>query len=286
MLNLDTLRSFAEVAKSGSFSRAASALGLSQPTVSEHIRSLEDRLGLALIVRGRRQSALTPAGQRVLATAERIVELSTALLLTKNPSPIRLGVSSNILVYYLATQVGWLNHAGVLIETKPNPDLAQGLRAGGLDLAVMEWPIEHPSIRVKPLFEDPLLVIVNPDHPFAALQHITVKQLKTLPLWGGESGTGTYSLLKKALGRDADSLNIGGNLGSTEAVKQAVIAGAGASIVLAGAVEREISDGRLIGLKIKGHRLTKTFYLCAREAVLESSESAALIQQLTDSFVQ
>jgi len=286
MLNLDTLRSFAEVAKSGSFSRAASALGLSQPTVSEHIRSLEDRLGIALITRGRRQSALTPAGERVLVTAERIVELSTALLLTQNPSSLRLGVSSNILVYYLATQVAWLKQAGVLIETKTNPDLAQGLRNGAIDLAVMEWPVEDTGIGVRPLFEDPLLVIVNPSHPLANLQHITLKQLKTLSLWGGESGTGTYSLLKTALGRDADALKMDGNLGSTEAVKQAVIAGAGASIVLAGAVEREISDGRLIGLKVKGHRLTKKFYLCAREAVLESSETAALVKQLADSFVQ
>ena len=286
MLNLDTLRSFAEVAKSGSFSRAAQVLGLSQPTVSEHIRSLEDRLGLALIVRGRRQSALTPDGERVLVTAERIIELSTALFLTKNPSSLRLGVSSNILVYYLATQVAWLKQAGVLIETKTNPDLAQGLRNGAIDLAVMEWPVEDTGIGVRPLFEDPLLVIVNPSHPLANLQHITLKQLKTLSLWGGESGTGTYSLLKTALGRDADALKMDGNLGSTEAVKQAVIAGAGASIVLAGAVEREISDGRLIGLKVKGHRLTKKFYLCAREAVLESSETAALVKQLADSFVQ
>ena len=261
-------------------------MGLSQPTVSEHVRSLEERLGLELIARGRRQSALTPAGERALPKAERIIELSTELLLTKDPSSLRLGVSSNILVYYLAAQVAWLNQAGVLIENKPNPELAQDLCNGTIDAAVMEWPVEHPSIKVKPLFEDPLLVIVSPDHPFAHLQSITVKQLKTLLLLGGEPGTGTYSLLKAALGREASDLKIGSSLGSTEAVKQAVIGGAGTSIVLAGAVEREISDGRLIGLNIKGHRLSKKFYICAREAVLESQESAAIIHRLGDAFTQ
>lgn len=284
MLNLDTLRSFTEVAKSGSFSKAAFTLGLSQPTISEHIRSLEARLGSELIVRGRRKSALTPAGEKILTTAERIIELSSELLTNNQDSRIRLGVSSNILVYYLASQVTWLRQSNVDIQAKPNPELAQALISAAIDLAVVEWPIEHEKIKLKKLFEDPLIVIVSPKHPWAGLESITVKQLQKLDLFGGESGTGTYSLLKQAMGPEVSKLKLGANLGSTEAVKQAVIGNAGASIVLSGAVKQELADGRLVGLSIKGHRLSKKFYLCAREGLIHSEELSPIIDRIVNSF--
>lgn len=284
MLNLDTLRSFAEVAESGSFSKAAINLGLSQPTVSEHIRLLEVRLGEGLIVRGRRKSAVTPAGEKVLMTARRIMALSAELLGTNRAAIIQLGVSSNILVYYLAAQVAGLNPSEVAMQTKSNPELAQALVEGVIDVAVVEWPIEHANVSSKKLFEDSLVVIVSPEHAFATNTSITVKQLKTLKLFGGESGTGTYSLLKKALGRDVESLQIGGNLGSTEAVKRAVMGNAGASIVLEGSVKQEIADGRLIGLTIKGHRLSKDFYVCARKEILESAQMSSMLNGIKASF--
>lgn len=284
MLNLDTLRSFAEVAKSGSFSKAATTLGLSQPTISEHIRSLEARLGSALIVRGRRKSALTPAGENILTTAQRIIELSAELLTSKQAARIRLGVSSNILVYYLAPQVAWLSQSNVDVQAKSNPELARALITGAIDVAVVEWPIEAANIKTQKLFEDPLVVIVSPDHPWANLKSITVEQLKMLELFGGEPGTGTNSLLKQALGHEANNLKIAGNLGSTEAVKQAVIGNAGASIVLVGAVRRELADGRLIGLCIKGHRLSKNFYLCAREGILQSEAMSPVLKRILNSF--
>lgn len=284
MLNLDTLRSFAEVAESGSFSKAAINLGLSQPTVSEHIRLLEVRLGEGLIVRGRRKSAVTPAGEKVLMTARRIMALSAELLGTNRAAIIQLGVSSNILVYYLAAQVAGLNPSEVAMQTKSNPELAQALVEGVIDVAVVEWPIEHANVLSKKLFEDSLVVIVSPEHAFATNTSITVKQLKTLKLFGGESGTGTYSLLKKALGRDVESLQIGGNLGSTEAVKRAVMGNAGASIVLEGSVKQEIADGRLIGLTIKGHRLSKDFYVCARKEILESAQMSSMLNGIKASF--
>lgn len=284
MLNLDTLRSFAEVAESGSFSKAAINLGLSQPTVSEHIRLLEVRLGESLIVRGRRKSAVTPAGEKVLMTARRIMALSAELLGTNRAAIIQLGVSSNILVYYLAAQVAGLNPSEVAMQTKSNPELAQALVEGVIDVAIVEWPVEHANVSSKKLFEDSLVVIVSPEHAFATNTSITVKQLKTLKLFGGESGTGTYSLLKKALGRDVEGLQIGGNLGSTEAVKRAVMGNAGASIVLEGSVKQEIADGRLIGLTIKGHRLSKDFYVCAREEILESAQMSSMLNGIKASF--
>lgn len=284
MLNLDILRSFVEVAQSGSFSKAALNLGLSQPTVSEHIRLLEARLGEGLIIRGRRKSDLTPAGEKVLTTARRIMALSAGLFTINRASSIQLGVSSNILVYYLAAQVAGLNPSEVTMQIKSNPELAKALIEGVIDAAIVEWPIEHTNVMSRKLFEDSLVVILSPEHPLSTNASITVKQLKTLKLFGGESGTGTFSLLKKAFGQEVDDLQIGGNLGSTEAVKRAVMGNAGASIVLEGSVKQELADGRLVGLPVKGHQLSKNFYVCARDEILQSAQMSSILQGVEKSF--
>ncbi len=271
MLNIDTLRSFAAVARFGNFSRAAQSLGISQPTISEHIRSLEARLGAELIVRGHKKSELTAAGARALETAKRIIELSDDLLQATQTVTFKLGVSSNILVYYLASHLASFSSVGVLTETKTNPQLAQALTSGGIDAAIMEWPVQESGFESVKLFTDPLVLILHPEHPLAKASSISISQLKNLPLLGGEPGSGTFTRLRQALGKHADALSISWSLGSTEAVKQAVMGNSGASIVLAGAVVREVSQKRLVTVPIKGLALEKSFYLNGSHHMLSTN---------------
>lgn len=261
MLNIDILKSFAAVARLGNFSRAAQSLGISQPTISDHIRTLETRLGAELLVRGHKKSELTNAGVRALETAERIIELSEELLQAAQSVTFKLGVSSNIMVYYIASHLASFSSVGISTEIKTNPQLAQALTSGGIDAAVMEWPLQQHGFESIKLFTDPLVLILHPEHPLAQASAISISQLRNLPLLGGESGSGTFALLRQALGKHAETLNISWSLGSTEAVKQAVMANVGASIVLAGSIEREVSQCQLVTVPIKGLSLQKSFYL-------------------------
>ncbi len=280
MLNIDTLRSFAAVARFGNFSRAAQNLGISQPTISEHIRSLEARLGAELIIRGHKKSELTDAGARALETAKRIIELSDDLLRATQTVTFKLGVSSNILVYYLASHLASLSSLGVLTETKTNPQLAQALTSGGIDAALMEWPLKESGFESVELFTDPLVLILHPEHPLTRASSISISQLQSLPLLGGEPGSGTFTQLRQALGKHADTLNISWSLGSTEAVKQAVMGNIGASIVLAGAVERELDQKRLVTVPIKGLSLQKSFYLNGSHHMISTKRILEIVETL------
>ena len=118
------------------------------------------------------------------------------------------------------------------VVSAPNPKIAEMLLTGEVDLAAMEWPLSHAAVSAKAWAREEMVIILPPDHAFATRSEITFEELKTLRILGGERGTGTGTLLNDALGPQAAELNTVGNLGSTEAVKRAVAAGLGASIVL------------------------------------------------------
>jgi DNA-binding transcriptional LysR family regulator len=107
-----------------------------------------------------------------------------------------------------------------------------------------------------------MVVIVPKDHPLATSKVITIKEFLTLDLMGGEAGSGTGTLLKRVLGRRASKLRITHNLQSTEAVKSAVQAGLGCSIVLAGAVRDEAATERFAVLELEGTQARKAVLCC------------------------
>lgn len=266
MLNLNFIKTFVTLAETGSFVDAGKRLGLAQSTVSLHLKKLETALGVILVDRSHAGCALTSRGRTVLPHAKALLQSVQTFSNAANGRKITIGCSGNIAAYYISedlrrfldtqeTSLAWD------LEVAPNPDVAEMLINGGIDVAAMEWPVEHPDIDVKRWRTEPLVVIVPNDHRLAKARTITADQLIELEMIGGEQGSGTGTLLKKTLGRRANRLKISRNLHSTEAVKCAVRAGLGCSIVLAGSVRADVEAGSLSVLSVKGAKLEKTFYV-------------------------
>ena len=167
------------------------------------------------------------------------------------------------------------------VVSAPNPKIAEMLLTGEVDLAAMEWPLSHAAVSARAWAHEEMVIILPPDHAFATRPEITFDELKTLRILGGERGTGTGTLLTEALGPQAAELNTVGNLGSTEAVKRAVAAGLGASIVLARSVRSEVASGDLAICRLKGKALTKPFYL----AILKDSAAAVPAARMLDFLI-
>lgn len=274
--NLSFVRTFVTLAETGSFRDTADTLNISQPTVSQHIKKLEDSLGVSLIKRSNVTCSVTLQGQTLLPYAHSLLSSADKFEAAAAGNCISIGCSGNIANYYIASELKQYIEASSEkldwdISVTTNPEVADKLEAGHIDLAVMEWPDLRPSFHVQLWRREKLVVIVPPDHPLKAKNYISVDELTDLDLIGGEKGSGTGTLLKEALGEKSGQLRITHSLHSTEAVKDAVQAGLGSSIVLKRAVEDEESLNLLGVLNLKEVDLTKTFYVAYKRELPKKS---------------
>jgi DNA-binding transcriptional LysR family regulator len=246
------LESFVAVAELGAVTTAARWLGRSQPTVSQHLTRLEAQLRQPLLTRGRSRPTLTLEGERLLPLARSLLSLDRQLLAPEELEPLRLGVCSNIGIYLLPELLTHLRRQGRTlpqVAIADNPEIARQVLVGEIDVALMEWWTDRPGLTARVWREEPIVAIVPPQHPLALHQTISLAALRGEGLLGGEAGTGTGRLLRTALSAD-QSLRVTMTLGSTEAVKRAVAAGLGISLVLQLSVAEHLT-GRATGLAVR-----------------------------------
>jgi DNA-binding transcriptional LysR family regulator len=273
-VDLRQLEIFVKVAERGSFSKAAEALFLTQPTVSEHVRALEDELGLRLLDRLGRGATLTRAGQLLSSYAIRMLALSREARQAMDSFQGRL---SGELIIGASTIPGeYVLPAFVGRFKDKYPDISITLLIGDSQ-AVIDWVadgraelgmagarIAHRGVDYKELMPDEVVVIVPAAHPWHGRKQITVDELRGEPLLLRERGSGTRAALEAALGDaglDLDSFRVVGEMGSTQAIKQAVKAGVGISLVSRRAVEEECKSGLIWCVRVKDFKVTRSFYL-------------------------
>lgn len=271
MLDLSQVQSFLAIVDTGSFHDAARRLDLAQPTISQHLRKLEAALGTALIVRNHARCVPTGKGAAFVPFARRLLRAEAEARGSVAQARLVVGAASNLGIYLLPAVVQQFrrkfgDEPRIELSIAPNPVIAERLLRGDVDLAVTEWWGGEPGFEAMPFRSEPLVVIVAPDHPAAGRLSISFEELAQEPLIGGEPGTGTGRLLREAFGPDLSArLSVVSELGSTEAVKQAVAAGLGVSIVLAAAVADEVRAGSLCSLAIDGAELRKPLFVTLPE---------------------
>jgi DNA-binding transcriptional LysR family regulator len=265
MIDLEQVRTFIMIIEAGSFQDAAARLGIAQPTASQHVKKLEATLDHRLIERARAQATPTPEGARFLPFARTLLRVADRAQASLAGNGLAIGASSNIGVYLLqplvsAFRAGAPHLAPLDIRIGSNLETAKRLEEAEIDIALMEWWDGRPGFEAAVWRDEPVVVIVPPDHGWARRKSIDKAMLMEEPLIGGEPGTGTARLLQERLGIDAGRLKAGLQLGSTEAVKQAVRAGLGVSVTLASAVRDEIAAGVLATPRLRDGRLSKRLY--------------------------
>ncbi len=186
-MELNQLRYFCAVARTGSFTKAAEQEGIAQPSLSQQIRKLEDEVGSPLFERLGRHNRLTPFGETLLPEAEAILrqvaeaEFRLTALKEGVQGKLRVGVIPTILPYWLAPRLGGF------LERFPDVDLhlteattarlIEALQAGDLDTAVVSLPIQSPEIVCSELFREGLCLVVGQGHPLAGAAAVRLKEL-------------------------------------------------------------------------------------------------------------
>lgn len=272
-MKLPALLAFLDLAETGNFRVTARRLRLSPSALSTQIRALEDDLGAPLIVRDRRGCTLTPAGARALPLARSLAGLAGRLQTLFREPRLTIAASSNIGTYLLPWLCRRFQEDTTLrseLTVAGNPESAERVRDGRADCGVLEWWKETPGFIASVWHREPLVVIAPPDHRWARRERLLAEDLAEEPLLGGESGSGTGTILRKALGERASRLRIAMQLGSTETVKQAVMNGLGVSVVMASAVHAELASGRLWAAPLADAPLHKDLLaVCRLDSQLE-----------------
>lgn len=273
-MDLRRLEVFAKVAELRSFSRAAEALFLTQPTVSEHVRSLEDELGVQLLDRLGRGATPTRAGLILLGYAGRILSLAREAQQAIDQFQGRM---TGELVVGGSTIPGEYVLPALIGEFRTKyPDVSISLLIGG-SRQVGEWVEEgraevalvgaRPALRTleaRELMEDHLVVVVPAGHPWVSRGTLALEDLRGEPLIVRERGSGSRETVEQALAAvrlDLTAFRVVGEMGSTQAIKQAVRAGVGVSLISRRAVLDECRAGLLHCLTVDGLAFTRAFFL-------------------------
>jgi DNA-binding transcriptional LysR family regulator len=268
-MELAQLRTLREVAETLSFTRAAERLGLTQSAVSHQIKSLEAELGEPLFVRAKRGVLLSAGGRAALEHAVRILDETEAL---RARLPGAAGPPSGRVRAAAATQAFVHLFAGLFesfMKTYPRIELTfrttvstdqtvADILNGAAEVGFAALPLYSPSLQVRELFEDELVLVAGPGHRLARRARASTRDLAAERLVLFERG----SSVRRATDAFFHQLGIRPLLAlesnDTYFVKLMVEHGLGVSLLPAWAVRDEVATGRLVRLPLAGHRLRRT----------------------------
>lgn len=272
-MDLWQLKVFCKVIELKSFSKAGSAVYLSQPTVSSHIKDLEEGVGCKLIDRLPKEALPTRAGEILYGYAKKLLSLrdeaETALAEFQGTIRGRLMIGGSTIpgVYILPRTVGMYTRkypdVKISLVIGDTGSIIHQILSGELELGVVGALSEDAGIEQEILFEDEMRLIVPASQRWSGKTEVTLDALQKEPFIIRESGSGTLKSIQRSFeqkGRSIRKLNVCAEMGSTEAVLQAIKAEAGVSILSTLAVSEDVREGRLRALKIRGVALQQRFY--------------------------
>ncbi|MDA8210268.1 MAG: selenium metabolism-associated LysR family transcriptional regulator [Clostridia bacterium] len=271
-MNFNHLKVFLVVAKNLSYSRAAEELFISQPTVSIQVKKLEEELGIDLFEQLGKKIYLTEAGKLLYSYVNRIFSLAVEAELAVQElkglcsGQLVIGASTTPGIYLLPEIIGSFQELypglGISLEISNTHKVQEQLLLNQLDLGVVgEELMLDPQLQIEPLIEDELVVIVAAGHPLAERQSITLEELFQQRLILRERGSSTREVLEEKVRHQGNKLKVAMQLSSVEAIKQAVAANLGVSIVSKLSVGLELGAGVLSILSFSDVQLVRQINL-------------------------
>ena len=259
------LAAFCAVVERKSFSEAAERLGVTQPAVSQQIRSLEDRVGQQLLDRSGRRVEPTEAGNRLYRSAQRLLALERQLLedvAGEAEGPLRgqlaMGASTGpggTVVPVLLCEFAEFNpHVTIDLTISDTQRIVEQVARRELELGVVGATPRNRAVAYEPFFQDEVILVCPPQHPFAG-QTVALDELRGERLIVMQEGAGVRQVIEDELresGTRLRDLDVRLELGLQESVKSAVEAGHGVSFISRTAVERELASGELAEARVRG----------------------------------
>jgi len=291
-MNFHQLHIFYTVAERGSFSAAAQALHMTQPAVTMQIQSLEDYFGIKLLHRSTKKLELSEAGLTLLPYAKRSVELvrqtdeAMSAFTEKLQGRLQLGASLTIGEYVLPRMLGPFAKkypdTSIVMKVMNTAQIMEDILKHQLDLGLIEAPVQHPDMVVETVMQDELKLVVPAGHALDRGE-VELEEVLTYPFVLREKGSGTRQVMEdELLKRDIDArhIHVVMELGSTGAVKSAVEAGVGITMLSPSSVQHELALGLVRIVDIRGLEFKRQFYAIHLKSSLPPLPAVAFLNYL------
>ena len=297
-MQIKQLEVLEQVAQLGSFSRAADALYLTQPTVSAHLAALEEDLGTRLVVRSTKRLTLTPAGEGMARYAGEILGLCRQARQEVQLADSRVAgtlsvAASTVPSQYLLPRVlpalgARYPHVFFQVRQGDSDQVAGWMLEGGADLGLVGSPVRRPGLACTPFLTE-RLAIVTPNTPeYRALEgRMTLEVLRAAPFLVREPGSGTRKrgdAFLREVGLEPRQLRTAAQLDSTESILQGVRHGLGIAILSGIAAADAAAAGYVLAFDYPSPALERQFYLLYHRARPLSPAAAMLLEELPRFF--
>ncbi|MEW6446467.1 MAG: LysR family transcriptional regulator [Pseudomonadota bacterium] len=273
-LTFRQLKVFETVARHLNYTKAAQELHLTQPAVSMQVKQLEDVIGLPLFEQMGRQTFMTEAGRELHRYSSTITqlfaEMDDVFGALKGVERGALSVSVATTASYFATRLlAEFSRAypqiQISLDVTNREALLGQLERNERDLVIMGRPPADMDLEAEAFMDNPLVILAPADHPLTGRRRIPLDEVVKENFVVREEGSGTRSAIERFFAERQARLNTVMELGSNEAIKQAVIAGLGLGIASMHTLEMELETGRLSVLDVEGFPIVRHWYVVHRK---------------------
>ncbi len=267
---LHQMRVFAAVVRNDSFTRAAEELFLTQPTVSMQVKQLSQTVGLPLFEHVGKKLYLTQAGKELYATCqdmfERISQFEITLADLNGLKQGNLRIAVVTTAKYVIPRI-----LGLFCQRYPSIDISltvenhhqimDGFMTNQNDLYILSQVPEDVDVTVQPFIENPLVVLASRDNPLVREKAISLERLSKEPFIMRERGSGTREEVERVFDAHRLPLKVRLNMGSNEAIKQAIAGGLGVSVLSKHALALDSQNSNLAVLDVQNFPIQRHWYV-------------------------
>jgi DNA-binding transcriptional LysR family regulator len=269
-VTLRQLQIYEAVVRLGGYSHAGRLLHLTQPTVSMQLKKLSETIDLPLLEQVGKRTHPTAAGRQVYKTACNILEQLSDL--ENTTAELKQVVKGNLQIAVVTTAKYFMPYLlGAFLDLHPQvkPSLTvanralvlERLRCNQDDLLIMGQVPDNLKVEAHPFLHNTLVVISHPEHPLAQSREIPLEYLRKERFLEREPGSGTRLLTERLFAEQGFSIEPYMELGSSEAIKQAVMAGLGIAVLSLHNLRLELNGGHLVILDVEGFPLQRQWYV-------------------------
>ncbi len=288
-LTIDEIKIFMEVVNAGSVTGASRNLFVSQPTISQHIKNIEEKLNFRLFERSKSEGLiLTEKGFKVY---QKLTKLSKTFDETMEElfamdesieSPLKIGTTKIIGDYLISEIIADFfkekGYSNLCVEVQNSNETIEKILNESISFGLIETPFCHSSIDTQEFANDELKLICHPSSELSSKKSILLDELKDIPLIFREVGSGTRNLIEGEFAKRNFTPRIHLSFSSNEAIKMAVIDNLGFAILSDIAVKKEEKIGLLSAVRIENVNFKRSFYISKKHGRLLSDRENELVE--------
>lgn len=287
---------FVMVVEKQNFTRAAEALHMTQPAVSQYIQTLERTVGAHLLERSNKYVRLTKAGEIVYHHAQEMIRLNTRMqylvdeLMNKAQGSLSIGASYTYGEYVLPHVIGKMRMKYPLIQPSitigNTQEIERLVLRNQLDVGIIEWEFQHDHLYIESFADDEMYIVAPQNHRLAGKPQLDLSELQE-DIWIlREEGSGTREAAEKMFARFQFSPSHVMDFGSTQIIKESLEAGLGISLLSQWAIQKELALGTLKILEIRNLPVIRKFSFLTPSAVFETKATSVFLEILREYSVK